>query len=1104
MTISQLVRKSFAAEIRFRGQEYYSNDQVELVHRQYKQFYFHVAGSFVYHVAIQWQIAGPHMNLHCSCSCPHFDGGDLCKHVWASLLFAEQEPELATVTKNPRPSAARENIRSADIAGDLEIVDPAELDRLVEKQNQQEIMQSNRGEENYNPIWQREIQRVQTRVQEVEIERRKREVLFSPLRKQYLPRQAHFVMDVEASLRKQKFVIGFHAREFLKGGRLGVMKPVKISKSMISIYPDPTDQNALWRLLGYTQETGYGLYRYENELSGVEIEAKYADDLLQELHNTGRFYVSSIKGRIHSVTVDSPYPLAVVDSANWELVLSLNETDRTYQLSGHLENGRECRRITDDMDLVGPFALIGESIARAKFTEMMTWFELVKKHKSLTVPKADLKSFLNLLFSETHVPSLRLPPGVEIPAKALLPKTQLILNFKRNSALVEGRLQFAYGHKRVSPQDTIQRLYDHEDQCFYNRSLEFEEAEGQRFLQLSPTWDRALQQHLFKEVEFVAVAEKAIALGWEVMAHQHPLSVGKTARLQLSSEVDWFDLKADFEFSDGTVVQLPQLLASLQAGERLIRLGDGTYGLLPLEWLEKFGPLAQFGTVENDSIRMSPLQALFLSSVLGSDPQFRKNERLKTFKKLITDLQTLNEMDPPGPFKGELRPYQKQGLFWLDTLRVNNLGGILADDMGLGKTVQVLALLCGQKTDKPTLIVAPKSLIFNWVAEAEKFAPQLRVLNLTGSDRHFHRDRLADYDVILTTYQTLRMDVAKIKDIEFSYFILDEAHYVKNSESQSFMACRMVKAERRLALTGTPIENSVSDLLSLLNIVTPGLLPESLSAQKDREFDRERLQTLSRSLRPFILRRTKDQVLKELPEKTEQVLYCELSPTERKKYDELKMFYWGNLTKKFAEKGFERTKIEILEALLRLRQAACHIGLLDQKFAKESSAKFSLLLDQLDSLLAEGHKVLVFSQFTSLLKILASRLEEKQVKYQYLDGKTTNREERITAFQNDPSIGVFLISLKAGGVGLNLTAANYVFILDPWWNPQAEAQAIDRVHRIGQKSNVFAYKIIAKDTVEEKVLELQKAKKELAANLLGEDKTLFKKLKLEDLSALFH
>ncbi len=713
MTISHLVRKSFAAEVRFRGQEYFTNEQVDLILRQDKQLYFHVAGSFVYDVALQWGVAGSHLDLHCSCSCPHFDGGELCKHVWASLLQAEQEPEFEALATPTAAKADHDPVRTAEITGDLDIVDAAELDRLKGRQTQEEIFQANRGEENYNPIWQREIQRVQAKVQEKESEKRKREILFSPMRKQYLPRQAHFVLDVEASLRKQKFVVGFHAREFLKGGRLGVMKPVKVSKSMIALYPDPTDQNALWRLLGYTQESGYGMYRFENELSGVEIEAKYADDLLQELNNTSRFYVSGVKGRIHPITADSPYPLAVVSSQNWELVLILNESEKSYQLAGHIENGMECRRITDDMDLIGPFALIGENIARAKFTDMMTWFELVKKHKSLTIPKADLKAFLNLVFSEAHVPRIQMPEGLAIPDKQILPRTQLILNFKRNSALVEGRLQFAYGHKKVGPTDTAQRLYDHEDQCFYERDGGTEQQEQQRFLQMGASWDKALQQHLFKESEFVSVAERAITLGWEVLAHQHPLTVGKHAHMTLNSGIDWFDLKAEFEFSDGSRVSLPQLLSSLQAGERLIRLGDGSYGLLPVEWLEKFGPLAQFGKIEDDALRMSPLQALFLSTVLGSDPQFRKNERLKTFKKLIGDLQSIEEMEPPKKFKGELRPYQKNGLFWLSTLSENKLGGILADDMGLGKTVQILALLCGHKSDHPTLIVAPKSLIFN-------------------------------------------------------------------------------------------------------------------------------------------------------------------------------------------------------------------------------------------------------------------------------------------------------------------------------------------------------------------------------------------------------
>ena len=300
------------------------------------------------------------------------------------------------------------------------------------------------------------------------------------------------------------------------------------------------------------------------------------------------------------------------------------------------------------------------------------------------------------------------------------------------------------------------------------------------------------------------------------------------------------------------------------------------------------------------------------------------------------------------------------------------------------------------------------------------------------------------------------------------------------------MACRLISAKRKISLSGTPVENSLSDLFSILSIVNPGLITKNQAANWSRTTDAASLKQLARAMRPFVLRRTKTQVLKDLPEKSEQLIYCELSAGERKKYNDLKKFYWSKLSGKLEEKGLARSKIEILEALLRLRQAACHQGLLEEKAKLQKSAKFEVLLDQIDNVIKDGHKALIFSQFTKLLELLKFHLDERGIKYEYLDGQTSDRQERVERFQNDSQIPLFLLSLKAGGVGLNLTAADYVFVLDPWWNPAAEAQAIDRAHRIGQKRKVFAYKLIAKDTVEEKILELQQSKKDLANAIISE------------------
>jgi SNF2 family DNA or RNA helicase len=429
--------------------------------------------------------------------------------------------------------------------------------------------------------------------------------------------------------------------------------------------------------------------------------------------------------------------------------------------------------------------------------------------------------------------------------------------------------------------------------------------------------------------------------------------------------------------------------------------------------------------------------------------------------------------------------------------------------MGLGKTVMVLALLEGCRRARgsaprvPSLVVVPKSLVFNWMEEAARFAPELKVLDYTGPVRDPASIREAD--LVLTTYGTLRRDAVDLSAIEFDYAILDEAQAIKNAATASAKAARLLRARHRLALSGTPIENHLGELWSLFEFLNPGLLGTAKSFQRasgPRGRGDEDLEWLSRALRPFLLRRTKEQVAPELPRRTEQTLQCELEGPQRRHYDELRAHYRETLLARVAREGVNKSKMQILEALLRLRQAACHSGLIDPRRAHESSAKFDVLIPRLSEVIEEGHKALVFSQFTSFLALLRPRLEALGIEYEYLDGRTRDRAARVDRFQTDPGCRLFLISLKAGGLGLNLTAAEYVFLLDPWWNPAAEAQAIDRAHRIGQSRHVFAYRLLARDTVEEKVAELQRTKRELADAILTADAGLVRTLRTEDLELL--
>jgi SNF2 family DNA or RNA helicase len=576
--------------------------------------------------------------------------------------------------------------------------------------------------------------------------------------------------------------------------------------------------------------------------------------------------------------------------------------------------------------------------------------------------------------------------------------------------------------------------------------------------------------------------------------------------VEVSSGIDWFDLNVKADFG-GVSAPLPRLLAALRKGETLVQLDDGTFGMLPEEWLKKYGGLAAVGKEEGDAVRFSRTQVGLLDALLAAQPQARFDETFGRTRDELHRFAGVAPQDPPATFTGELRPYQREALGWFDFLRRFGFGGCLADDMGLGKTVQVLALLDarrGEERRKPALVVVPRSLVFNWMQEAGRFAPRLKVLDHSTPFRDKDAAALGGYDVVLTTYGTLRKDAVYLKDVEFDYVVLDEAQAIKNAASESAKAVRLLQGNHRLALSGTPVQNHLGDLWSLFDFLNPGMLGRvtAFNGSPAKSADDETRRMLSRGLRPFILRRTKEQVAKELPPRVEQTIYCELEAEQRKMYDELREHYRQSLLGQIEREGMAKAKIQILEALLRLRQAAIHPGLIDKKRVAETSAKLDMLLPQLGEITEEGHKALVFSQFTGMLAILKKKLDAEKIPYEYLDGKTKDRQARVERFQADPTCKLFLISLKAGGVGLNLTGADYVFLLDPWWNPAVEAQAIDRTHRIGQTKQVFAFRLIAKGTVEEKVLALQESKRDLADAIINADNSLIRSIKREDLEML--
>jgi SNF2 family DNA or RNA helicase len=679
---------------------------------------------------------------------------------------------------------------------------------------------------------------------------------------------------------------------------------------------------------------------------------------------------------------------------------------------------------------------------------------------------------------------------------------------------MSAELTFDYEGRSIYELSSVQGIFEASARRFIRRDLLAEKAAaallselGLRFIPSS--WNNEAGWNLPPK-KLPHVVRTLAGSGWHIVAEGKAFRHPSSTRAGVTSGVDWFELHGEVDYG-GATARLPQLLQALKRGETMVTLDDGSFGLLPEEWLSRFGVVAAMGETVGDHIRFGSSQAGLLDALLAAQPALNCDETFHRVRKELERFQQIVPAEQPAGFIGQLRDYQREGLGWMHFLRQFSFGGCLADDMGVGKTAQVLALLETRRElrakgelHKPSLVVVPKSLIFNWKQEIERFTPQLRVLDHTGIGRN--KNKFSDVDLILTTYGTLRRDALRFKDTVFDYVILDESQAIKNANTESAKAVRLLLGNHHLALSGTPVENHLGELWSLFEFLNPGLLGASsafqLAGGAMRNPSEETRNLLSHALRPFILRRTKEQVARELPAKVEQTIYCEMEPRQRALYNDLRQHYRDSLLHKIGADGIAKSKIQVLEALLRLRQAACHPGLIDPKLAKDPSAKLDVLLDQLQEVLEEGHKALVFSQFTSLLAIVRKHLTDKGTTFEYLDGKTHDRQARVERFQSDPDCRLFLISLKAGGLGLNLTAADYVFILDPWWNPAVEAQAVDRAHRIGQARQVFAYRLIARDTVEEKVLQLQETKRNLADAIIGAQNSLIRDLRPEDIELL--
>ncbi|MGQ0647088.1 MAG: DEAD/DEAH box helicase [Gemmatimonadaceae bacterium] len=1069
MAIPFHIAGEFPALTRQRGDQYWREGRVDLVATSHNRIEAIVRGTVAYTVAITRNRKGV---LGFSCNCPFAADRYVCKHIWATLL--EADTSVGIPGFSPASPVAKRR---------PEAPPPPEWTTKLRTLAARMSVASAAGAP--SPTW--------------------------PQGKRVV-----YILDFhETSYRQNGLVVELGVESLLKTGEWGAPKAFRLPEKVWQSAPDALDREVAQMLLGAQPEYGYQVVGTSAKRYIVAPTA--FDTTLRKMAESGRARLRNDDDRgVTALTWD--------DGGRWhfELEITPEPAVQRYVLQGVFVRDEERLALhMPEILMRGGLFVHDHRLSRFVDDGQFDLLYALRTELSVVVDADQLLDLLDELHRLPRLPTLRLPTDFAITTSQGTPRPRLDLTTAGPGGTtdrIEGTLSFDYDGTRVDASDPRASLFDKATRRLVHRAREAERAAAQALLaagfKQEQSYDYSRGVLRLASSKTFRVSSELMNQGWDVGLEGLPIRPAIDFEVEVSTGIDWFDVKGEVRF-EGVSASLPELLGALRKGERLVPLSDGSFGLLPDEMLERVVLLASTGALRNGSLRYSRGQAGVLDALLAATPRVNVDAMFARVRTELRSFDGIAPRDPPVGFHGTLRPYQREGLGWLGFLRRMGFGGCLADDMGLGKTVQAIALLLERReaSDGPSLVVVPNSLVFNWQQEVARFAPDLRVLAHHGGKRKREAPDFGDVDLVITTYGTLRRDAVALAAVEFDYVILDEAQAVKNAETASSKAARTLRARHRLAMTGTPIENRLTELWSLFEFLTPGLLgssahfaravgrPSADAPLPPTDSDPGRA-LLARALRPYILRRTKEQVAPELPAKLEQTLFVDLSLADRRRYDELRDHYRASLMGRIAAAGMARSKVHVLEALLRLRQAACHPGLMKPELAGESSSKLDVLEARVSEIVAERHKVLVFSQFTSLLAIVKRAFDRAGIVYEYLDGKTRKREESVRRFQEAPDCPVFLISLKAGGLGLNLTAADYVFLLDPWWNPAVEAQAIDRTHRIGQTRRVFATRIIARDTVEEKVLQLQEQKRDLADAIIRADTGPLSTLTREDLELL--
>ncbi|QDT31505.1 DEAD/DEAH box helicase [Thalassoglobus polymorphus] len=796
-----------------------------------------------------------------------------------------------------------------------------------------------------------------------------------------------------------------------------------------------------------------------------------------------------------------------------ELELIVIEDDNNYRLSTNvLEQRSQLKNPESFYSFSGGFMILDQKSQSATFipaSEAAIDLSNTIEVDNVSFRKDEKELFFEQLKILQQAFSVRLPEGMIDEERAIELELTLLLQMQKSGQLGVTICFTKPDGSLIYPGDGLGRETIQEDgktiQLIRNLDTERQQAlELERELGLShfekPADSRFRiedQDAIFKLLTDIGdlVGQEKIKVVWhrasvkrfDILGHLTASNV----RVQVKKNRDWFGLQGSCRIGNEEIA-LKDLLAGLR-GESLnglIEIQPGKWAAITEELKKSLQRLADVSLESRGSLRLDQSAAMAVAALEDAQIQMEAD---KAWNKNLARLRNASELsfDPPAALNCDLRDYQVEGFRWMARLSEWGMGGILADDMGLGKTVQTLAMLLQRVETGPALVIAPTSLGFNWQAECERFAPSLNPIQFRESNREELINSASEGDVIICSYGLALREAELLKTQKWGSLVLDEAQNIKNGNSKTSREIRKLKADWKIALTGTPIENHLGELWSILQAVAPGVLGgweqfrKRFAAPIEKNQDEERRHALARVISPFVLRRTKKAVLKDLPDRDESNLFVELSDVERKRYDQMRLAAVSELDELSTVEFSQDQRFRVLQILTRLRQLSCHIGLLDETWTG-SSAKLDLLMEKLEELKENGHRPLIFSQFTSHLGLIRQACDEKGFSYQYLDGQTTprTRKNRVEKFQNGEG-DAFLISLKAGGTGLNLTAADYVIHMDPWWNPAVEDQATDRAHRIGQTRNVMVYRIIAQGTIEEQILKLHEEKRDLVEGILA-------------------